>query len=336
MHRVVRTFKTRVVEARFASFIVSMCVVAMRYGLFVRRGIPEITFPDTGFLWKYIGAWFQHPWVSVASSTLSVFIIAWLLSAINNRFTLIRARTNLPFIVPFIVFSIHPYFLSMSADYISIILILYAFIPLLSSYQQSNTQLFSFRISILIGLAALFQVYALLVLPLWLYGEYSMRGGHFKSFLASLFGLILVFWSAFVLYYFTNNIADFIFPFYYVSDISLLKIPPLSVYEWVLTSLTLFLFASFMVLSMRTYIRDKVITLVSIQFMIFMLIFLLLFQFVYWNNTLFLLLLSLALLSYLIAYFYTMVAKKGYIYSAYFLAVLLVVFYFINYWEISF
>ncbi len=331
MHRTVRTFRTVIVEARFSSLIVSLCVIAMRYGLFLRHEISENFFPDTGYVWKFISPWFQHSWVSFAASTASVFIIAWLLSSINNRFSLIRSRTSLPFIVPLILFSLHPYFLAMSPDYITIILVLYGFVPLLRSYQQDNTQLFSFSSSVLIGIAALFQIYALLILPLWWRGEYSMRGGHFKSFLASVFGVLLVFWSVFAVYFFFDNVEGFIAPFLNFADFSILQIPQFSLLEWVGVAIAFVLTLLFMIFTIRTYIRDKVITLVTIQFMVFILIFLLIFQAVYWSKTLFFFSLGLALLSYLVAYFYTITANKLHIYGAYLILGLMMVFYFINY-----
>lgn len=333
MHKTVRFFKTHILEARFASLIVSLCVLVMRYALFVQRGIPESAFPDTGFVWQYISQWFNSPFISLVSSTVSVFIIAWLLSYINNRFSLIRTRTNLPFIVPLVLFSLHPYFLAMSPDYISAILVLYAFVPLLRSYQKENTQLFSFRTSILIGLAALFQIYALFLLPLWWRGEYSMRGGHSKSFISSLFGVILVFWSVFTLYFFFDNVGGFVSPFLYFADISIFQIPEFSAPEWTGVALILIMAVLFMTLSIRTYIRDKVITLVTIEFMVFMLIFLFALQVVYWQNTLFFFSLAMVFLSYLIAYFYTMTLNKLHIYGAYFVLVLFILFYFINYFS---
>lgn len=333
MHKAVRAFKTTIVEARFASLIVSLCVIAMRYGLFVRHGIPERGFPDTGYIWQYIAHWFENPWISLASSTVSVFITAWLLSLINNRFSLIRTRTNLPFIVPLILFSLHPYLLGMSPDYVSVILVLYAFVPLLNSYQKSNTQLFSFRTSVIIGIAALFQVYALFMLPLWWRGEYSMRGGHFKSFLSSVFGVLLVFWSVFTVYFFFDNTDGFVAPFLHFYNVSILQLPLFTPVQWAGIIFVFLLFVLFMIFSIKTYIRDKVITLVTIQFMVFLLVFLLIFEVVYWSSTLFFFLLAMTFLSYLMAYFYTMTANKFHIYGAYLLLGLCVIFYLIHYFS---
>lgn len=327
MHKAVRAFKSNFVEARFTSLTVSLCVIVMRYVMFSRVGIPESPFPDTGFIWQFISGWFQHPWVSFISSTVSVFIIAALLSYINNRFSLIRTRSKLPFVVPLLLFSLHPYFLVMSPDYIAIGLMLYAFIPLLNSYQQNNTQLFSFRVSILVGLAALFQLYALLLLPLWWRGEYTMRGGHFKSFISSIFGLLLVFWSLFVVCFFVGDMQAFVSPFLHLFDISILHIPLLSLREWVSLVLLFLFFLLFMVMVFFTSVREKVLTIVTLRFMVLLLVFLLIFQAVYWSKTLFFLSLGGVFLSYLIAYFFSHATHKRTIYFAVgFLFLLLVVY----------
>lgn len=70
------------------------------------------------------------------------------------------------------------------------------------------------------------------------------------------------------------------------------------------------------------------------QFMVFLLIFLLALQIVYWTKTLFFLMFAIALLSYLIAYFYTITTNKTHIYAAYSIISLLIVFYFANYFSV--
>ena len=207
MHVVVKSFRTYIVEGRFVSLVVSLVVIVMRMALFFRDDVFLGAYRDTGHLWKYVAHWFAEPLVSLVSSTLSVFLIATLISAINNRFTLIRSRSTLPFVVPLFLLSLHPWFMVMSADYVALIFVLIAFFPLLRSYQTSNATLDSFRSAILIGVASLFQIYALLLLPLWWRGEWSMRGPQFRSFLSSLFGLSLVYVSLFSLYLMVDDMT---------------------------------------------------------------------------------------------------------------------------------
>lgn len=302
--------------------------------MYLVHGLPADSFTDTGFLWQYASPLFSNPDVSFAAATASVFCISWLLSRLNETFSLIRTRTHLPYVAPLFLFSLHPHFLAMSPDYIGIIFILSALFPLLQSYQQPVAQVYSFQSSILIGLASLFQIYALFLLPLWWRGESSMRGIRAKSLLSSLLGITLVYVSVFAAYFMLGNLPGFVAPFLHFIDISLPLSPNFSMVQWIVTASVFALFSFVMFFSVKTYTRDKVLTLSTMQFMVFLLIFLLALQIVYWTKTLFFLMFAIALLSYLIAYFYTITTNKTHIYAAYSIIFLLIVFYFANYFSV--
>lgn len=334
MHKSVRTFKTLIVEARFIPLIVSLCVLAMRAAMYMAQGVPQNVFTDTGFLWRHVSPFFSNSDVSFVAGTVSVFCIAWFLSRLNNVFSLIRTRTHLPFVTPLLLFSLHPHFLAMSPDYISVLFILSALFPLLQSYQKPAAQVYSFKSSVLIGLASLFQVYALFLLPLWWRGESSMRGIQVKSLFSSLLGVVLVYVSVFAVYFLFDNLPGFVQPFQHVPAVSLPALPEFSMMQWIGVALIFIFFVFIMFFSMKAYTRDKVVTLSTMQFMVFLLIFLLVFQIVYWSKTLFFFMFGIALLSYLIAYFYTITTHKSHIYAAYGVVAVLFAFYFVNYFSL--
>lgn len=317
MHAVVRRFRTTIVEGRFVSLFASLGIIGMRGALFLWGNKPPVTFSDSSFLWRYIAPFFTDPLISLIASTLSVFLIAWIISAMNSRFNLIRSRSNLPFVAPLFLLSLHPWFLMMSGDYIAILFILLAFFPLLRSYQNPAAYLFSFRVGILIAVASLFQVFALTLVPLWWRGEQSMRGSQFRAFLSSLFGVFLVYVSLISVCLFLDDGAAFLQPFLSFSAISLPAIPGFSLQEWGTVALVALFFISNMILSIKTYGRDKVLTLTLMQFVVFMIVFLLLLQVVYWIQTVFFLTLGIALISYLNAYFYTKTVSTTNVYLAY-------------------
>lgn len=316
MQAIVKSFRTYIIEGRFVTPFASLVIVVMRAAFFFRDDGLPVAYPDTGYLWQYVAHWFATPVASLVSSTLSVFLIAALISAMNNRFTLIRARSSLPFIAPLFLLSLHPWFMVMRADYIALIFVLIAFFPLLRSYQISNATLYSFRAAILIGIASLFQIYALVLLPLWWRGERSMRGPQLRSFLSSLFGLSLVYVSLFSQYFLVDDVAGFARPFLSFASFSLPQLPAFSLMEWGVVVLSGLFFISNMVLSINIYSRDKVLTMSLMQFLVFLIIFQLLFQILYWQETLFFLSLNIALISYLNAYFYTRTQSPAYIYLA--------------------
>jgi len=143
-----------VVEGRFISFIAAAGVIVMRATLFFRGG------GSCGLQRYRLSLEIFHSAVcrprGIPGGFNDIgFLIASLISSLNSRFTLIRQRSSLPFIIPLFLLSIHPWFLVMTADYIAVIFILIAFFPLLKSYQASDVNLYSFQSAILIGVASL-------------------------------------------------------------------------------------------------------------------------------------------------------------------------------------
>ena len=305
MRTVVSVFRRTIVEGRFIALITALWIIGMRALLFYVAAVPANDFTDHNFLWRLIAPLFADPMISFMASTLSVFLIAWIISSMNSKFALIRSRSALPFIVPLFLFSLHPRFLGMDGDFISVIFILLAFLPLLSSYQKPESYLYSFRAGILLAVASLFQIYTLALLPLWWRGERSMRGYQFRSFINSLFGVLLIYVSLFTLYFLTDDIAGFLQPFQVFAHISLPAVPLFTVTQWGTVVLVFLFFLSNMYFSIRTYNRDKVLTLSLMQFVVFLIVILMLLQVLYWSRTLFFFTLCIALISYLNAYFYT-------------------------------
>ena len=330
MPNVVENFKKRVVEGKYTVFVSSMVVLAMRFSLFYVHGPPQIPVSDTGFLWQYIAHFFTDPLISFGVSTLFVFLIAFLLSGLNNRFSLIRTRTNLPFLVPLVLFSLHPVFLTVSPCFFSLTLVLTALFPLLSAYQQTDSRLFSFRSAILIGLAGLFQIYALLLLPLWWRGEMTMRGSQPKSFFTFLFGVFLVYISVFSFYFLIDNVVGFVMPFHYFTQFSTLQAFRFSVVEWIGIILLFGFLLMYVLLSMNLSARAKKLALSSTNFMVFIIFFSIIFQAVYWHETKFFFWLNIALISYLIAYYHSRSTLPVHVFIAIGMTILLAAFYLLN------
>ena len=335
MHYVVKAFRTNIVEGRFTSLIVSIIVVVMRVMLFTICGLPKLSFQDSSYLWQHISFFFSKPEVSFIASTSSVFIIAWIINTLNNRFSLIRIRSNLPFVFPLFFLSLHHYFLIMTSDYIAIIFLLLSFFPLLKSYQKPDSYLYSFRSSILIATASLFQVYAIILIPLIWRGERLMRGPQVRSLLSSLFGAVLVYISVFSIYFILDDTKGFLLPYNTLIDISIPEIPSYTIFEWVMALFILIFFILNMIFSINTYGRDKVLTLNFMRFIVFLLIFLLLLQVVYWGSTLFFFVLSITLISYLSAYFYTRNTSMNHIYLVYFMFIVMIMIYLSHYSAVS-
>ncbi len=324
----VNFFRRTFVGGRFISPLGVLGFLLMRILLFLyaepfRDPLP----PTDNHLWNPLSGWFADPLMSFLASTAFIFAIAWVLSSMNSRFNLVRARSYLPFVVPLFLFSLHPCFLMMNGDYVAILFILFAFFPLLESYQQPDSYLFSFRSAVLIGLASLFQVFALWLLPLWWSGERSMRGGQSRSFISSLFGLSLVYVTLFSVYFFMDDLVGFARPFLHFASFSIPSLPSFSTAEWGLLSLGILFFIFNIAFAAKIYTRDKVLTLITMRFVVFLVVAMLLLSLIYWKHLRFFLLFAIPLVSILNAYLYTRTQAKRHIYMAYGWLLLMLLFY---------
>ncbi|HHU26465.1 MAG TPA: hypothetical protein GXZ56_07585 [Bacteroidales bacterium] len=328
MKGTVNFFRRTFVEGRFIPSLGVLGFLLMRTLLFLYADPFRSSLPLTdNHLWNPLSGWFADPLISFLASTVSIFAIAWVLSLMNSRFNLVRARSYLPFVAPLFLFSLHPCFLVMSGDYVAILFILFAFFPLLESYQQPDSYLYSFRSAVLIGLASLFQVFALWLLPLWWSGERSMRGGQSRSFIASLFGLSLVYVTLFSVYFFTDDLAGFARPFLHFASFSFPSLSSFSTAEWGVFFLGLLFFVFNIALAAKIYMRDKVLTLVTMRFVVFLVVAMLLLSLIYWEHLRFFLLFAISLVSILNAYLYTRTQVKRHIYMAYGWLLLMLLFY---------
>jgi hypothetical protein len=333
MDKTVRNFKYTILGGRFSGFVAAIAVIVMRVLMFLNGDIPQNEFSDSSFVWKFLAPFFSDPRVSFGASTLSIFIIAAIISHLNRRFTLIRGRTVLPFAVPLFLFSLHPYFLAMTPDFVAVFFLLWALFPLLNSYHRSNPRVFSFQSAVLIGIAGVFQIYALLLLPLWWWGERMVRGFKFKSFVASLIGVGLVYWLVFALFVFWGRIEEFTALFDFIARISITQFFEFSVVQWVFSGIIVVLLLAFVVMVNRKSSRDKVLTQILLGFLSFMVICTLVLQVLYRSNTLFWFTFALALLSFLIAYYYSLVESKWQVYSFYLLFSVFILIYCANYFS---
>ncbi len=327
MYGAVRFFRATFVEGRFIPLLGTLGFLAMRFALFLNTDPYPMVISTSNHVWNPIAHLTREPEVSFIASTISVLLIAWLLSRLNSRFNLIRSRSNLPYVVPLFLFSIHPYFLVMTGDWVAIFFILLAFFPLLESYQKPDSYLYSFRGAVLIGLASLFQVFALALLPLWWRGERVMRGGQARSFISSLFGLFLVYISLFSTYLLLDNVAGFLQPLTHFMAFSLPDVPPFTLSEWGGVVLVGLYFVVNMMLAAKIYSRDKVLTLTFTRFVVFLIVMFLLLQIVYWKENCFFLLLSILLVTFLSSYLFTRTNSKSHIYLAYAWTILMLLFY---------
>ena len=328
----VRNFKSFFVESRFISLVVSITVIALRFLMFLKKGLPDFPVNSTGFIWPYIEPVFlENPFLSFLASTLCIFIISYLLSELNVRYGVIRMRTAMPFYVPLILFSVHPFFLRMTPDFPGLIFVLWSLFPLLASYQYHHSHRFAYQFSALIAIAGIFQIHALLIVPLWLIGLSAMGRINFRSFIASIFGIILVFWIVFVFYVSGDNITGFIDPFKGLTDIyDFTQTPTFSVPQWGFIG-TMLLFLFFIITAdIKQITRERSFTKKVLIFSISVILLSLLLQILYLTHTFIWIYIIIAFLSIIAAHFYADTTFRLEILSYFFALILLAFYYCLN------
>ena len=313
MNQSVRSFKRNIVESRFTPIVIALLAIIMRVTLFLTTKAQPQDYP-TSFIWDLIAPFLSNPWISMATGTISIFTIAYIISQLNLRFSLIRFRTALPFSLLVFLFSVHPLFLAMSPNYISIIFILFAFFPLLHSYQHHSPKIFDFKSGVLIALAAIFQSYALILFPLFFYGGILMHGFRLKSLLALLFGFVLVFWNLAGVYFIFYDIQSITTPFFYFGKIELI-LPQFSLMKWIGIGLLILLSGVFVALDAKVFRRERVLAQKFLSFIILIIICSFLLNFIYWRESLFFVYLILALNSFIISHYYSHTSSKWQVYS---------------------
>lgn len=325
MHKTSRRFRSNFVESRFTPIIFTLIAISMRFGLFQSVGIKQHDY-QTSFVWQAISPIFLNDWISLAASTLSIFVIAFIFSDLNTRYTLMRFRTSLPFALVLFLLSIHPIFLRMSPNYISTIFILLAFSPLIESYQHSTPRSFAFRSGVLIAIAGTFQVFALLFLPLWWYGEWSMHGLKTKSFIALMLGVLLVLWNVAGFYFLFDNIGSFLAPLTHLSKANLVP-PQYTTIQWVGIALLSLLTVILILLDRQVFKRERVITQKTLSFIILISIASVVLHFFYWQQTFFFIYQIIIMLSSIVAHYFSHINKKGEVYLFAFVFICLIMFY---------
>lgn len=327
-----RDFKAYFVESRFVSIVFSAIVILLRVMMYLKGGLPEPVDFNYNISWNTIEQSLQaYPVLSFLGSTLSVFIISFLVSELNIRYGIIRLRTSMPFYITLLLLSIHPAFLRLTPDLLALIFILWSLFPLLATYQFQRSHRYAFQFSALLAIGSVFQIHTLLFLPLWLIGLKVLDSINLRSIFASLFGMIIVYWIVFSLYVFGDNISGFADPFIQLIQIyDFTIVPSFSVPQWGFVGTLLLLVIIFLSADGKQIVRERSFTKKVLFFNSFVLIFAVLLQIVYFTRTLLFLYVTIALFSMIISHFYTNSIRRVQVYSFFALLSLLFLYYGIN------
>lgn len=170
------------------------CVVCWVLGYQLNIGYPVFAEVSSTPLWNYL--------TLIMPGKLVVYLIgfgltlggAFLLQRANFELGLIRERNHLPFLFYLLLVSIHIDFIPINASSLGVFFLIIALYELFSSYHYPNRVGKAFNASFLIGAGSLFWIQIVWLLPLFWYGMYRFRSFSLKSIIASLLGILTVYW----------------------------------------------------------------------------------------------------------------------------------------------
>jgi hypothetical protein len=132
--------------------------------------------------------------ISCTVGLLAVLTVGFAIQKINDSEMLIRERTRLPFMFFLLFFSTHAGLPPVSAATAVILCFVFLLGELFRTYQKPEATVSFFNVGAYLGFASLFVPQMLFFAPaIWL-GMYNFRSLEAKSFLATLTGILTIYW----------------------------------------------------------------------------------------------------------------------------------------------
>ena len=121
-------------------------------------------------------------------------LIAYIIQRISDIEMFIHHRTRLPFMIFILLISTNAGLLPVGGTTIVLLCSIFMIYELFNSYQQPEATGALFNAGVFVGVASLFTPQILLIAPLLWVGMYQFRSFSPKSFIASLIGILIIYW----------------------------------------------------------------------------------------------------------------------------------------------
>ena len=191
-----KQYQKNIAESR--NIIYPATIIAVLLRVISLSFTDEVPIFHGGILWNLIEPFFRDKYISFASSLLMVIAISLYVMHLNTKYVLIRVRTSLPYVFTMLLLSFSKDMAFMTPAYLSIILFLFSVDQLFDAYQLPLASWQSFRISFCLSLGSLLTPSLLIYIPMFWIGLSMMRSMSFKAFLASLLGILTIYWLALI------------------------------------------------------------------------------------------------------------------------------------------
>lgn len=221
-----RFYKRNIAEGRPILYFSIAFAILVRIIYFLFADVNEANNEKfSNYLWDSMQPLFSSNLVSWCTSFALLLCMAGLAAFINKKFVLIRVRTALVGSIILLAFSSHPVFFPMSVEYLSTLTILVAIGLTFDIYEKTWKQIYALYIGGVLAFGSLFQPSLLFYLPLFWTGLIIMNSLSFKSFLASLIGLVIIYFPVFSYYLSIGQLDLFIESFTEITNVDWLQLP---------------------------------------------------------------------------------------------------------------
>ncbi|MBQ4162655.1 MAG: hypothetical protein IJD84_07235 [Parabacteroides sp.] len=192
---------------------------------------------------------------------------AFLLHRANYAVALIREKTLLPFLFYVLFISTNPDFFPLKSTSIGAFCLILAIYQLFISYHDPEARDKAYNAALLIGIGSLLWVHLLWFLPLFWIGMYNFRSLTLRTFLASILGVLTVYWFLFGWCVWMHDFTPFIIPFSKLFSLHFLATDGIVLLNW----LSIIMIALFTLVSSLNIITHEVEdSLRSRQFLFFL------------------------------------------------------------------
>jgi len=174
--------------------IIAVCVLCWAIGYIHSVGFPIIENSAVIPLWGGFCKILSNRAIAYILGLLLFLLSAFVIQRINDIEMIIRERTRLPFMLFILFVSTNAGLLPFKEITFALICIVFVIYELFNSYQLPEAAGKLFNAGVFIGIAGLFVPQVLLFLPLLWIGMYQFRSLKYKSFMASLIGVLIIYW----------------------------------------------------------------------------------------------------------------------------------------------
>ena len=172
----------------------TVCLLCWFAGFIYSVGFPMEEDSAILPLWGHLCRLLSNIIFAYPTGLLILILPAFIMQRISDIEMLIRERTRLPFIIMVLLISTNAGLLPFREVSVVLICLVFMIYELFNSYQLPEATGNLFNAGLLIGLAGLFMPQVLWFTPLLWMGMYQFRSLSYKSFFASLIGILIIYW----------------------------------------------------------------------------------------------------------------------------------------------